>query len=296
MPETDDSQKSEIELLVPPRERDLGDGFFVRRMLPYAKRRMAGPWVFFDHFGPMSVPPGEGMDVRPHPHINLATVSYLFEGEIFHRDSVGTALSITPGAINLMTAGRGIVHSERTSPEVRAKGHRSHGLQLWLALPEDQEEIEPAFDHYPADTIPEVTRDGVVIRVMMGAAFGVTSPVKTYSPTLYFEARMDAGAGLALPDDAQEIAVYVVTGGISVGGAPVQENELAFVKPGSAIVAGPETQIAVIGGAPLGERHIWWNFVSSRKERLEQAKADWREGRFPKVPGDEDEFIPLPEG
>lgn len=284
-----------VEMLLQARDKDLG-GFSVRRVLPAAKRRMVGPWIFFDHIGPADFPPGQGITVRPHPHINLATVTYLFEGEILHRDSLGSVQPIVPGDINLMVAGRGIVHSERERPEVTASAHRLHGLQLWLALPEADEEIEPAFHHYPSADIPVRTIDGVPLRVMMGSAYGVTSPVRTFADTLYVEARLEAGQCLALTK-APERALYVVSGALRLGGRILPEHSMAVLSPASNVVVEADTdaRIALIGGESVGERFIDWNFVSSRKERIEQARADWRAGRYPLVPGDEDEFIPLPD-
>lgn len=286
---------SAVELLLQPRDKDLG-GFSVRRVLPAAKRRMVGPWIFFDHMGPADFPPGEGINVRPHPHINLATVTYLFDGEILHRDSLGSLQPIRPGDINLMVAGRGIVHSERERPEVTASAHRLHGLQLWLALPESDEETDPAFLHYPGADIPSGKIDGVPLRVMMGSAYGMTSPVKTFADTLYVEAHLKAGQRLSLPS-APERALYVVSGLLRLEGTTLPEHSMAILSGASDLVveAEAESRIALIGGEPLGQRFIDWNFVSSRKERIEQARADWREGRFPRVPGDEEEFIPLPD-
>ena len=283
--------------IIAPRERDLG-GFSVRRMLPDAGTPAVGPWIFFDHMGPVTFPPGQGIDVRPHPHINLATVTYLFEGEMLHRDSLGNEVLIHPGAINLMVAGRGIVHSERQRPEIKARGNRLHGLQLWLGLPAADEEIDPEFHHYPATAIPRVVIDSVPVRILIGSAYGVTSPVKTYADTLYLEADLQPGQRLQLPDTTVERAVYVTSGTLRIGTAVVNSYCMAVIAAGVGVTLQTEsaTRIAVIGGEPLGKRHIWWNFASSRKERIEQAKADWRDGRFPKVPGDEIEFIPLPEG
>lgn len=284
-----------IALLIPPREKDLG-GFTVKRILPFAKHRMVGPWIFFDHMGPAVFEPGKGTNVRPHPHINLATVTYLFEGHIHHRDSLGSDQVITPGAINLMVAGRGIVHSEREPLEGIDTTRQLHGLQLWHALPEADEEIDAAFFHYDAEEIPALTVEGVPVRVMMGSAYGVTSPVKTYAETLYLEARLSAGQALVLPDHVAERALYVVSGRAAVNGTPVEASHMVILNAGAtvSVTTDAEAQLALIGGEPFTERHIYWNFVSSRKERIEQAKADWREGRFPKVPGDEIEFIPLP--
>lgn len=286
---------SAVVLLLQPREKDLGE-FTVRRLLPAAKRTLVGPWIFFDHMGPADFPPGQGIKVRPHPHINLATVTYLFEGEILHRDSLGSLQPIVPGDINLMVAGRGIVHSERERPEITSTAHRLHGLQLWLALPEADEEIDPAFHHYPSAEIPSRIINGVPIRVMMGSAFGATSPVRTFADTLYVEARLKSGQCLALPM-AHERALYVVSGQLKLGDIMLPEHSMAILSGASNLVveAEAESRIALIGGEPLGQRYIDWNFVSSRTERIEQARADWREGRFPRVPGDEEEFIPLPD-
>ncbi|WP_371395515.1 pirin family protein [Fretibacter rubidus] len=288
------SEQGSIKTVLNPKEKDIGE-FSVRRALPFIQQRSVGPWVFFDHFGPVSFKPGEGINVRPHPHINLATVSYLFEGEIFHRDSLGNALPIHPGAINLMVAGRGIVHSERTRDALRESGYDLHGLQLWMALPEADEEVEPAFYHTPADDIPVVTSDGVSLRVMMGTAFGVTSPVKTFSETLYFEADMDDGASFDVPN-SPELGVYVVQGEADIDGETAPINAMSVLDlSAKTITARGKTRLAVIGGAPLGHRHLNWNFVSSRRERIEQARQDWKAGRFDSVPGDDEEFIPLPE-
>ncbi|WP_203140964.1 pirin family protein [Marinobacter mangrovi] len=284
-----------IELMIQPRDKDLG-GFSVRRVLPTRERQMVGPWIFFDHMGPARFPAGSGINVRPHPHINLATVTYLFEGEILHRDSLGSVQPIRPGDINLMVAGKGIVHSERERPEVTATDHNLHGLQLWLALPEDREEIEPAFYHYPSADIPALDIEGVPVRVIMGQAYGVTSRVKTLSETLYVEAHLQKGQSLVLPE-ATERAVYVASGSLKAKETAIPQHSMAIFgsQSGIEITADEESRIAVIGGEPFAPRFMEWNFVSSRKDRLEQAKADWKAGRFPLVPGDEDEFIPLPE-
>jgi redox-sensitive bicupin YhaK (pirin superfamily) len=283
-----------IELIIQPRDKDLG-GFSVRRALPSAQRRMVGPWLFFDHMGPAKFPAGKGINVRPHPHVNLATVTYLFEGEILHRDSLGSLQSIRPGDINLMVAGRGIVHSERERPEVTAQPHRLHGLQLWLALPEADEEVEPAFHHYPSAEIPAVTVEGVPVRVLMGSAYGVTSPVLTFAETLYVEALLQPGQTLVLPD-ADERAVYVASGHLKARDMEMPEHSLSILgdQPGVVVEAVSESRIGIIGGETMTPRFMEWNFVSSRRERIEQAKEDWKAQRFPKVPGDEDEFIPLP--
>lgn len=283
-----------VSLILSPKKKELG-GFTVRRALPSVQRKMVGPWVFFDHMGPAHFPAGEGINVRPHPHIGIATVTYLFEGEILHRDSVGSCQAIRPGDINLMVAGKGIAHSERERPEMTESARTLHGLQLWLALPEGQEEIEPEFIHYPAADIPQLTVDGVDVRILMGSAFGRTSPVKTHSGTLYLEAHLQAGQKLLLPD-VDERAVYVAEGALDVEKVSVpQFNMACFLQKGSVVVeATAESRIALIGGEAFNERFIEWNFVSSRKERIEQAKADWKGGRFAKVVGDEEEFIPLP--
>jgi redox-sensitive bicupin YhaK (pirin superfamily) len=282
-----------IELTLEPRVRSLGE-FDVRRALPAAKRRMVGPFVFLDHMGPATFAPGEGIAVRPHPHIGLATITYLFEGEIMHRDSLGYAQLIQAGAVNLMTAGRGIVHSER-APNT-AGTRRLHGIQSWLALPLDLEEMEPTFIHYPVDSLPERTIDGCTVRVIMGSAYGLQSPVLTYSPTLYLEAVLPASGTLVLLDDARERAVYVAAGSVSVAGHDLAEGTLAVIREGAVppLHSTAGARLIVVGGAPLGTRHIWWNFVSSSEARIEQAKRDWVDGSLGKVPGD-DEFIPLPD-
>jgi redox-sensitive bicupin YhaK (pirin superfamily) len=283
-------------LTIPPRIQDLG-GFSVRRLLPHRSRRMVGPWVFFDHMGPADFPPGPGIDVRPHPHINLATVTYLFEGEILHRDSLGSLQAIRPGDINLMIAGSGIVHSEREADIARQSQRRLHGLQLWLALPRDHEETEPEFHHYPAASVPVVDVDGVPTRIIMGSAYDQRSPVKTFSPTLFAEARLRAGQSLPLPDGVAELAVYTVAGSLAIGGGSLPAHAMGVLGDGDgkSITALEDSIVAIIGGHPIGQRHVWWNFVSSRRERIEEAKQDWRERRFAEVPGDSDEFIPLPD-
>ena len=282
-----------IELIVRPRAQDLG-GFSVRRVLPARERRMVGPWIFFDHMGPAEFPPGAGIQVRPHPHIGLATVTYLFEGEIMHRDSLGFVQPVRPGAVNLMTAGRGIVHSERAGSDLHIHS-RLHGIQTWLALPADQEECDPAFAHYPAEGLPEIEHDGVTVRVIMGEAGGCQSPVQCHAPTLYLECRLSAGASLAPPDGHEELAIYVVAGKVRIDGQVLEAGLMAVVRAGRAprVEAAEDSQVMVIGGARFGQRHIWWNFVSSSQARIERAKADWRQGRFAAVPG-ETEFIPLP--
>lgn len=286
-----------IDRIIAPRERDIG-GFSVRRILPHAGRRTVGPFIFFDEMGPKDFAPGQGIDVRPHPHIGLATVTYLFEGEILHRDSLGYVQAIRPGDVNWMTAGHGIVHSERSGPEARKTGGRLHGIQSWVALPRESEETEPGFHHHPADTLPTVERDGVRMRVIAGAAFGATSPVATASPMFYADAALAADAMLALPDALGERAAYVVEGDVSAQDRVIAPHQMVVFEDGAAaaVQARGRARVMLLGGAALAEpRHIWWNFVSSRPERIEQAKADWRAERFGRVPGD-DERIPLPDG
>lgn len=289
---TQDNATSAIELMILPHEKDLGE-FTVRRSLPSVQRKMVGPWIFFDHMGPATFAAGSGVNVRPHPHINLATVTYMFEGEILHRDSLGNYATISPGDLNLMVAGKGIVHSERERPEINSIEHRLHGLQLWLALPEKDEEIDPAFYHYPASSIPATTVNGVALRVLMGTAFGLTSPVLTYASTLYVEGFMSEGQTLEVPE-APERAIYVAKGGLKINGTAIPEFAMVIVIPGEqlSIEATAESRIAIIGGENVGKRFIEWNFISSRKARIEQAKQDWREGKFAKVKGDDQEFIP----
>ncbi len=296
-PEGDCSDKSgAIAQVIEPRTRDLG-GFEVRRVLPVARRRLVGPFIFFDHMGPSRFPPGQGIDVRPHPHIGLATVTYLFDGEIMHRDSLGCVQPIRPGAVNWMTAGRGIVHSERTGPEERAREARLHGIQSWVALPRAEEEAEPAFRHHPAETLPEIDRDGATLRLIAGAAYGASSPVAVLSEMFYLDAALAEGAELRLPEGYAERAAYVVEGAVRVAGESFEAGRMIVFQPGAeaAVTAAEAARVMLLGGAAMdGQRHIWWNFVSSSPERIEQAKADWKAGRFPQVPG-ETEFIPLPD-
>jgi redox-sensitive bicupin YhaK (pirin superfamily) len=278
-----------------PHARDLGGGLTVHRLLPSALRQAVGPFLFFDHFGPITAQPGDDFDVRPHPHIGLATVTYLFEGALVHRDSTGIVQRIEPGAINWMTAGRGIAHSERVPDDLRGKVYRSHGLQLWAALPEADEEAVPAFAHTPAVAIPTLEIGGARMRVLIGSAFGVTSPVAVRSPTLYLDIALSAGDALPLPP-AQERAVYVVDGDAQLDGEDIPPGRMLVLEPGEEpmLSADASARVVVVGGAPLGRRRIWWNFVSSRRERIVQASEDWASGRFAPVPG-ETEFIPLPE-
>ena len=277
-------------------EKDLGGGFVVRRYLPAVVKQAVGPFIFFDHFGPVDVAPGANHDVRPHPHIGLATVTYLFEGAMDHRDSLGTMQRIEPGAINWMTAGRGIVHSERTPPELVDVPHRTHGLQLWAALPKAHEEDAPSFAHTPADAIPELTVDGAVVRVLIGTAFGHTSPVKTFSQTLYLDVSLRQGQQLGLTGLPPEAALYPVSGQVDIDGAIVPPHSMALLDTAASqrVTSATDARFVIIGGEPLdGHRYLFWNFVSSRKERLLQAADDWEAQRFDKVPG-ETEFIPLP--
>jgi redox-sensitive bicupin YhaK (pirin superfamily) len=261
--------------------------------LPAFEKPSVGPFVFFDHMGPAASPPGKGINVRPHPHIGLATLTYLFEGEILHRDSLGFVQPIQPGAVNLMTAGRGIVHSERTSAERLTRGQRLNGIQIWMALPDGQEEVEPAFVHYPAGALPTFIGDGVAGTVVVGRAFGVTSPVVTASRTLYVDAAIDEGCTWRVPRSETELAAYVVAGAVRVADCQVPMGTMAVLRDATDVVATTGSRVVLIGGEPLGRRHLWWNFVSSSQDRIDAAGRDWEEGRFPPVPGD-DERIPLP--
>ena len=292
-PETVDA----IETLIIPRAVDLG-GLEVRRALPSTKRQMVGPFIFFDQMGPAEFLTDQGIDVRPHPHINLATVTYLFEGRIRHRDSLGTDREIEPGAVNWMNAGRGIVHSERTDEERRRRGQRLFGLQTWVALPEAQEEGDPDFVHHGATELPVIQDGGVKVRLIAGAAFGARSPLATASETLYADVQLDPGARFAVEPSVTERALYTISGEIEVAGQSYAPAQLLVLRPGDQIVvrARSAARVMLFGGEPMeGPRWIWWNFVSSRKERIEQAQEEWRRGRFDTVPGDESDFIPLPE-
>jgi redox-sensitive bicupin YhaK (pirin superfamily) len=277
--------------------RDLGDGFRVRRALPSVRRRMVGSFVFFDQMGPAAFRFGEGLDVRPHPHIGLATVTYLFEGEILHRDSLGNVQRILPGEVNWMTAGRGIVHSERTPAEVRARGGSLFGIQLWVALPKKHEEIAPSFTHTPASALPVLEDRGIHARVVLGTLHGERSPVALLSGIFYAAVTLQPGARFPLPAGQEERAAYVAEGAVSVAGEPFEAGALLVFRPGDEVTidARAATRLLVLGGDRAdGPRHIFWNFVSSSRERIEAAKADWRAGRFGQVPG-ETELIPLPE-
>ena len=293
----DDFACNQIELMVVANAKDIG-GFEVRRALPTAKRRLVGPFIFFDRMGPAILRAGHALDVRPHPHIGLATVTYLFDGKIRHRDSLGTEMVISPGDVNLMTAGRGIVHSERTPEELRGAPMSISGLQTWLALPDDKEEVAPLFENTASAALPDFQAEGVTGRVIIGAFDGIRSPVRTATDTLYADIRLDAGAVVKIPADAEERAIYVLDGSVAISGDRFPENRLLVFRPGDEIVVSSEhgAHFMLFGGASLGsKRYIWWNFVSSSKERIEQAKEEWKTGRFDIVPGDEKEFIPLPE-
>lgn len=288
--------RSPVELTIDARPRQIGS-FAVARLLPSVARRLVGPVIFFDHMGPATFGPDDGLDVAPHPHIGLATVTYLFEGEIIHRDSLGSHQAIVPGDVNWMTAGRGVVHSERTRPERRGGGERLDGVQLWVALPTAHEETEPAFHHHPADTLPTLESDGATIRVLAGRAFGATSPVATFSPLVYADVALRPGARLPLPAAHAERAVYVASGAVEIAGELEAAGRMVVLARGAEVVvrSAEGARVMLVGGDPLdGPRHVVWNFVSSSRERIEQAKADWRADRFPRVPGDE-ERIPLPE-
>ncbi|MEO8057380.1 MAG: pirin family protein [Burkholderiales bacterium] len=287
---------SELEVLK-PHQKDLGGGFVVRRSLPGAQRQAVGPFVFFDHFGPITAQPGDNHDVRPHPHIGLATVTYLFEGAMMHRDSTGVVQRIEPGAVNLMTAGRGIVHSERTPKDLLGTERRSHGLQLWLAVPAEREEDAPGFQHVPGAEIPARDIDGVLVRVLIGSAFGLSSPVRALSPTLYLDLNfgLASGASLKVPAAAEERALYGTDHDFELDGVLVPAFTMVVLEAGTEplLVAPRGGRVVLVGGAPLGHRFMVWNFVSSRRERIVQAQDDWEAQRFDRVPG-ETEFIPLP--
>ncbi|TPJ42935.1 pirin family protein [Mesorhizobium sp. B2-5-4] len=298
-PEAGDAFASDqIELMVIPNAKDIG-GFEVRRALPTAKRRLVGPFIFFDRMGPAIMRTGQALDVRPHPHIGLSTVTYLFDGKIRHRDSLGTEMVIEPGDVNLMTAGRGIVHSERTPQELRGAPMSISGLQTWLALPDGKEEVAPVFENTAALRLPEIDAEGVSGRVVIGDFQGLRSPVRADSDTLYADLRLGPGASVKIPADAEERAIYTLEGEVSISGDVFPAERLLVFRPGDEIVISSQTgaHFMLFGGASLGsKRYIWWNFVSSSKERIEQAKQEWKTGRFDIVPGDEKEFIPLPEG
>jgi hypothetical protein len=292
-----ESGVEDIDLVILPPSRDLGDGFTVRRALPQPQRRMVGPFIFFDQMGPLELRDGQGLDVRPHPHIGLATVTYLFDGEILHRDSLGSVQPIRPGELNWMSAGAGIVHSERSPDTARHGGAKLFGLQLWVALPADQEESAPSFQHHDAVAIPTGEMDGVVVRQIVGRMEGLTAPVKTLSEMIYAEIVMAPGTRYRVPSEQVERAFYLIEGAVAVDGQPFNPAELVILKPHAEIVLASEqgARLVLVGGEPFPEpRHIYWNFVSSRTDRIEQARQDWRAQSFAAVPG-EHEFIPLPD-
>ena len=280
-----------------PVSHDLG-GFKVHRTLPSKARTMVGPFLFFDQMGPAHLPPGDGIDVRPHPHINLATVTYLFEGAIDHRDSLGTLATIEPGAVNLMTAGHGIAHSERSPADVRPGGPALSGIQTWLALPEADEETDPAFEHVTAADLPVIAAHGATAKIIMGSLWGATAPTTTYAATVYADIALTPGASVPIDADADERALYVATGDASLDGMMLEPQTLYVLRPGAAATLRSTDggRVMLAGGEAFATpRHVWWNFVSSRRDRIQQAKEDWRAGRFPKVPGDDQEFIPIPD-
>ena len=279
---------------IEPHVKDLG-GFEARRLLPADACALVGPFIFFDHLGPATFPPGKGVDVRPHPHINLATVTYLFEGVLLHRDSLGSVQEIHPGAVNWMTAGRGIVHSERTPDQARVTEATLHGIQTWVALPQADEETSPCFRHHPAADLPKWQASGVSFTLIAGEAYGRTSPVQTFSPMIYLDVQLEAGAAFTLPAHYSEQAIYSVSEGLSIEGTPLAQHRLAVLAEGVAptISADSKARCIIIGGEPVGDRYKWWNFVSSDLDRIEQAKQDWKAGKFEPVP-QETEFIPLP--
>ena len=286
-----------IATVIVPRARDLG-GFEVRRALPAAQRQMVGPFIFFDQFGPVVMQSGQGIDVRPHPHIGLSTVTWLFDGAIFHRDSLGSEQAIAPGELNWMTAGKGIVHSERTAADERARERKIFGIQSWVALPKAHEETTPTFDHVAMERLPVIADKGISARIVAGSLYGASSPVKTHSDLFYADVQLQAGAALPLPTEHEERGVYVAEGEIEIAGQVFAAARLLVFRPGDAITIRAKTQarVMLLGGEPMeGPRHIWWNFVSSSKDRIEAAKDDWKQARFAIVPGDEKDFIPLPE-
>lgn len=285
-----------VEAVIVPRTSDIG-GLEVRRALPSARRRMVGPFVFLDQMGPAVLRAGTGLDVRPHPHIGLATVTYLFEGEILHRDSLGTVQPIRPGEVNWMTAGQGIAHSERTALEARTADNSLFGIQMWVALPKRDEETAPAFSHHSSGELPLIEGEGKRVRLVVGEFYDARAPVKTFSAMFYADAALEAGARLELPAEYEERAIYIAQGRIEIAGDGFEAGSLLVLRPGDAVAvtAAEPSRFVLLGGEPMdGPRHIWWNFVSSSKERIEQAKQDWRSSRFAPVPG-ETEFIPLPE-
>lgn len=284
-------------MVIKGRRRDLGEGFAVSRLLPVAQRRLVGPFIFFDHMGPIALGPGHGIDVRPHPHIGLATVTYLFAGSMLHRDSLGSVQAIEPGDLNWMVAGRGIVHSERTGPAARAAGQVLHGIQSWVALPLAEGERAPSFGHFPATLLPRRAQNGVALRVIAGSAYGLQAPVPVFSAMFYLDLAFSPGATIALPQEHAERAVFIAEAELDIGGQTQGAGTMVVLDAdeNATVTARQSARALALGGAPLdgGARHIDWNFVASSKERIERAKTDWRERRFPSIPG-ETEFVPLP--
>jgi redox-sensitive bicupin YhaK (pirin superfamily) len=283
--------------LIKPHTKDLGSGFMVRRLLPSHPHKMVGPFIFFDHMGHADFAPGDGLDVRPHPHIGLATVTYLFEGAILHRDSLGTVQEIHPGDVNWMTAGAGIAHSERSPERLRNSGGALHGIQIWIALPKEHEKIEPSFEHHPAASLPMIAADGLNLRLIAGSAFGMTSPVTTFSPMFYCALEMEEGVRFELPAEYAQRAVYLAEGAVDLDGAPLAERHMAVPTDAQTLTIEAKTRarVMLLGGDPIdGDRFIWWNFVASSKEAIQEAKERWRAQEFGKVP-DETEWIPLPD-
>ena len=285
-----------VSITINPKERDLGE-LTVRRFLPHSMQRKVGPFVFFDHMGPAQFAPGQGVDIRPHPHVCLATLTYLFAGSIVHRDSLGFVQEILPGEVNWMTAGRGIVHSERTGTVARSKGQQLHGLQLWVALPEGSEEVEPEFFHYEKDDIPQWQYEGSTMRLIAGTAFGESSPVRTFSRLFYLDVEIPQSGAVQLPDDYSERGVYVITGSLDFNGAHLTAGTMAVFDESVSVElnATEGSRLVMFGGDPITERYLEWNFVASTRARLEQARDDWRSGRFPVIPDDAQEYIPLPQ-
>ena len=285
-------------ILVDGRQHDLGDGFVVRRLLPVLQARHVGPFVFYDHMGPAQFAPGRGMDVRPHPHIGLATVTWLFDGAIRHRDSLGSVADIRPGEVNWMTSGHGIVHSERTPPDERRDGQVVHGIQVWVALPQADAEVDPEFHHHDASQLPRIERDGAALILIAGTAYGQQSPVKVFAPMFFIQAHLKAGTELEWPSEHIERGVHVIDGEVQWDDVTVASQRVAAQagEKAAPLRATRDSRVMLFGGAPLdGERHLWWNFVASSRERIEEAKLAWAEQRFPRIPGDDQEFIPLPQ-
>lgn len=296
-PDLETECPDELEMVIIPRAGDLG-GFKVHRALPFRRKQMVGPFIFWDQMGPGEFLTGQGLDVRPHPHIGLSTITYLFDGSMHHRDSLGTDQTILPGSVNLMTAGRGIVHSERTGAQVREAPSSLFGIQSWLALPKTTEEGEPAFHHGAKADLPWLEEDGQRIRLLMGEAYGLKSPVPSAWDTLYMDVELEAGKTFSVPKDAEERAIYILSGRLELAGSQYDPQQMLILKPKNQVVltAVEASRFMVLGGAAMdGPRHVWWNFVASSKDLLEKAKEDWKSQSFPSVPGDGEEFIPLPQ-